>query len=132
MDTRKHCGYRVGPSSVFAENGLLVEVKLILKDKDGRKIRAAVYNISESAMGWVSERPGNDLWPRTPDGSLTVVAVLTATWWKKTDSEKEAFAKNLRGLWPYTAEDTSFVGMNASSGQRYASNGYGWQRTNYN
>lgn len=117
---------------VFAEHSLLVSVKLILKDGEGRKIRGAVYNVSESAIGWVSERPGNNLWPKTPNGSLSVVAVLSDVWWKKTDSEKQAFVKNLYGEWPRTSEDTSFFGMNSSSGQRYASNGYGWQRTNYN
>jgi len=118
---------------VFAEYSYLVEVTLILKDKDGNKMRATVYTVSESATGWKSERPGNNLWPRTPDGTLLVLATLTNAWWSKTDSEKKTFIKN-RGLhwsWAQTKEDTSLLGLSSSAGQRYASNGYGWERKNY-
>ncbi len=123
----------VSDLKVFAENGYLVDVKLILKDKDGKKIRAAVYKVSESAVGWTSERPGNNLWPNTPGGSLLIVATLTSAWWGKTSSEKEAFIKSrsLHGSWAQTTEDMSFLGLGSSSGQRYASNGYGWERKNY-
>jgi hypothetical protein len=118
---------------VFAENGYLIDVNIILKDRYGRQIRAAVYKVSESAKGWISERPGNNLWPRMPDGSLKVVATLTNAWWNMTGSEKERFIRDrLYGSWPITTEETSFLGLASSPGQRYASNGYGWERKNYN
>ena len=118
---------------MFAEYGYLVSVDLVLKDKDGNKIRAAVYKVSEAASGWVSEEPGNSLWPRTPGGSLSVIATLTNDWWNKTGTAKEAFIKNqaLNSSWDLTTENTSLSMLTASAGQRYASRGYGWQRTNY-
>jgi hypothetical protein len=118
---------------MFAEYGYLESVKLILKDKDGNKIRAAVYKVSESASGWVSEEPGNSLWPRTPSGSLFVIATMSSAWWNKTGSAKETFIKNqaLHSSWDLTTEDTSLSMLTSSAGQRYASRGYGWQRTNY-
>lgn len=118
---------------VFAEYEFLVSVALILKDKDRIKIRAAVYEVSESASGWVSEQPGNNLWPRTPGGSLLVLATMTDSWWNKTDSSKLSFKKNhsLNWTWDLTTEDTSLSGLNSSPGQKYASRGYGWDRTNY-
>ena len=119
---------------IFAECSFLERVHLILKDSAGKGIRAATYTVSESAVGWVSERPGNNLWPQTPGGSLIVVATLADSWWRKPESEKDNFIRNngLHFSWSLTAEDTSFSGMNSTLGQRYTSNGYGWQRTNYN
>lgn len=118
---------------MFAEYGYLISVDLILKDKDRNKIRAAVYKVSQSASGWVSEEPGNSLWPRTPGGSLSVMATLTSEWWNKTNTAKETFIKNqaLNSSWDLTTENTSLSMLTASAGQRYASRGYGWERTNY-
>ena len=57
----------VADLKVFAEKGYLLHVSLVLKDKDGNQIRGAVYKVADSATGWTSERPGNNLWPCTPD-----------------------------------------------------------------
>lgn len=118
---------------ILAEYKYLVDVKLILKDKDSNKIRAAVYKPSESAIGWNSDRPGNNLWPRIPDGFFSVIATLTQAWWSKTDTDKETFIKDtgLYNSWAQTKEDISLYGLNSSAGQKYASGGYGWERMNY-
>lgn len=133
LRSRENVAEIVSDLRVFAEYGYLTQVTLILKNEDGINIRAARYNVSESASGWTTERPGNNLWPRTPDGSLYVLAAMTATWWSKTDAQKEAFINNqaLFGSWPVISEDTSLGGLNSSAGQKYASRGYGWERTNY-
>jgi Bacterial HORMA domain family 1 len=133
LRSRESVAETVFDLKVFAERGFLVDVMLILKNRNGEKIRAAIYKVSESATGWTSERPGNNLWPRTPEGVMRVVGTLTDAWWNKTDPEKEIFIEKhgLHGTWAHTTEDTSFSGLSASLGQRYASNGYGWQRTNY-
>jgi hypothetical protein len=118
----------------FAEEGYLTRINLILKDKAGSVIKAAVYQVDSSAVGWTSERPGNNLWPRTPDGTLTLVASLNQKWWDMQDAGREDFIKShsLQSKWPVSSEDTSFSGLTASSGQRYASNGYGLARKNFN
>jgi len=118
---------------VFAEYGHLVSVRLILRDSSGNKIRGALYRVSESASGWTSEQPGNNLWPRTQGGSLNVVATMSSTWWKKTDDQKTTFVANneLNGTWPVSTEDESLDSLSSSAGQKYASRGYGWERTNY-
>lgn len=123
----------VSDLKIFAENGYLEKVNLILRDSSGTQIRAAVYKVSEAAAGWKSDRPGNNLWPRTPGGALDVVATITADWSKKTEAEKKAFItqNKMFGTWPESSEDTSFIGMTKSSGQQYQSNAYGWERTNF-
>jgi len=133
LRTRETVAENVADLKVFAEYGYLIEVNLILEDSNGNPLRGAKYTVAESATGWTSDRPGNNLWPRTPDGVLRLIATLTDAWWAKTDGEKEAFIKvfGLHGKWAHTAKPTSFEGLSVSQGQRYASNGYGWQRTNF-
>lgn len=118
----------------FAEAGYLTRINLILKDKAGTVIKAVVYEVAGSAVGWTSERPGNNLWPRTPDGALKLIADLNQQWWAMQDAGRENFVKthSLLSNWPVSNEDTSFTGLTASSGQRYASNGYGLARQNFN
>jgi hypothetical protein len=118
---------------VFAETDYLVEVRVILYDKAGKELRGTLYTVSKSTIGWVPGRPGNNLWPRTPDGSLKVRAILSDAWWDKTDAQKDAFIKHfgLHGSWSKATDDITFSSLTPSQGQQYPSNGYGWDRTNY-
>ena len=133
LRTRESVAQVVYDLRVFAEYACLVGVTLILRDKHGVKLRAANSEVSESATGWVSEQPGNNLWPKTPGGSLFVLATMNSNWWNKTSAGKDAFLKNqsLNGTWDLTTEDNSLTGLTSSAGQKYASRGYGWERTNY-
>jgi hypothetical protein len=133
LRTRESVAEVVYDLRVFAEYAYLVSVTLILRDKDRNKILAALYEVSESATGWVSEQPGDNLWPRTPGGSLFVLATMNSGWWNKPSSGKQAFINNqsLHGTWDLTTEDNSLSGLTSRAGQKYASRGYGWERTNY-
>ena len=133
LRTRESVEATVADLNIFAECGYLVSVTLFLLDRNGDKFRVALYKVSDSAAGWKSDSPGNNLWPRTEGGVLWVVGTLSDEWGSKTEAEKESFVKT-RGLnfpWSRTDKDTSVSGMISSSGQKYASNGYGWERTNY-
>jgi len=117
---------------IFAEYAYLEKVNLILKDASGTRIRAAVYNVAESAVGWKSDRPGNNLWPRTPGGNLLIIVMTSNTWNEKMPAEKQTFITQKMNLsWPTGTEDTSFAEMKISAGQKYESNTYGWERTNF-
>src|SRR5438552_15393892 len=61
--SRERVAWVVSDLKIFAEYRYLIDVNLILKDAAGRQVRAAVYRVFESAIGWTSERPGNNLWP---------------------------------------------------------------------
>lgn len=133
LRTRESVAAVVSDLNKFAEHDYLVAVTLFLLDKDGNKLRVAVYKVADSAVGWKSDAPGNNLWPRTEGGALWVLGTLTDAWWNKTESDKDAFIKNngLNSPWSKTEKDTSLSGLASSAGQKYASNGYGWERTNY-
>jgi hypothetical protein len=119
--------------NIFAEFDCLIQVMLLLKDKNGKKLKAAVYTVSNSAIGWSADRPGNNLWPRTTDGTLSVIATMTSAWNNKTESQKADFVKNysLNWAWSASTSDSSVMGLSSASAQQYASNGYGWERKNY-
>ena len=123
----------VSDLKIFAEQGYLIEVTIFLFDKTGNKIRAAVYSVSNSAIGWESQRPGNNLWPKADGNTLGVVATFSNEWWNLTDAEKEEKRTKLglSSTWPRTTLDTSLSSLSSSAGQKYASSGYGWERTNY-
>lgn len=133
LRTRESVAEAVSDLKIFAENGYLSGVQLILKDADGTEIRGTEYTVSENAVGWTSERPGNNLWPRTPGGTLKVIATMNQSWWDKTESSKADFISrnSMHGSWARNTDGTSLANLSSSTGQRYASNGYGWQRTNY-
>jgi len=133
LRTRESVASVVADLNVFAEYGYLVSVTLFLLDKDGNKLRVASYRVADSAAGWQSDEPGNNLWPKTEGGSLWVLGTLTDEWWNKTEAQTEAFikARGLNSPWSKTEKDTSLSGLTSSAGQKYASNGYGWERTNY-
>jgi hypothetical protein len=133
LRTRENVASVLSDLKIFAESGYLIDVTLFLFDKDGNKIRAASYRVSDSAAGWKSERPGNNLWPKTEGGALRVLATMTSTWWDMADATRQAFIRD-RGMnypWSPAEWDPSLTGLSSAQGQKYASNGYGWERTNY-
>jgi len=133
LRTRTQVERDVADLQAFAEDGCLVSVRVMLKDAAGNKVNAAVYRPNTNAAGWTSDRPGNALWPETLGGSLYITATLSDAWWEKSETQKANYvaARGLHSGWGRTTVDTSVAGMSSSSGQRYASNGYGWERTNY-
>ena len=133
LNTRDQVANVVYDLTIFAEYEYLLSVELVLEDSDGDVIKGTEYTVSNQAIGWSSERPGNNLWPRTPGGVLRVTASLNSAWWSKTEASKAIFLERhkMKGSWPTATEETSFAHLSSSSGQQYSSNGYGWQRTNH-
>jgi len=118
---------------LFAELKLLEKVHIILKNSSGEQIRATTFTVSEDAGSWGNERPGDGLWPRTPDGSLIVTIANKREYSSLSNEEKVKFrTKNgLKGPWTSSKEDTTFSKLTASQGQKYQSNGYGMDRKNF-
>ena len=133
LRTRCEVDMDVADLKLFAESKYLVSVVLILWNAQGNKVRAHRYTVSESAVGWTPDQPGNNMWPKTPGGQLQLVATLSDPWWKLSDSSKVLTQARLgiKGGWARTDTDTSFTTMRATQDRRYASNGYGLQRTTY-
>jgi hypothetical protein len=109
----------------FAQRGYLFEANVVLRNASGQTIRAAKYEVSTDALSLTARRPGNNLWPRTPGGDLTVVVQYSKTWLDLTDSQRTAFRQTLGTAWSSSSTDLSFPSLTRSADRSYASNGWG-------
>ncbi len=117
---------------LMAQRGYLDRVDVVLTNALGTVLRAAEYRVATDASGWTSDRPGNNLWPRTPGGELSVVIFRTPTWWALTEIQRQSFLNSQCSCsWGPSDIDTSYSGLVGRYDRRYASNGYGVQRTIY-
>jgi hypothetical protein len=117
----------------FANAGYLDAIVLSLRNSSGKEIRGGRYIVSNSAIGWTNDLPGNNLWPNTPGGTLQLIAVMSEAW-AKLGIQGQGDAKQrigVKGPWPATTADISFSGLNGSQDRQYASNGFGLKRWSY-
>jgi hypothetical protein len=123
----------VADLTLFADDGYLLEIVIILWDSQGNKVKARRYTVSRAAIGWKCDEPGDNNWPRMLDGRLQLIATLSDAWWQLSETEKESAKQRLgiQGGWSHTSTDTSFKGMNATQDRQFASSGFGMQRYTY-
>lgn len=114
----------------FADHGYIAEVHVSLWS-GGTELRAARYTPSTFASGWTNDRSGGCIWPRTPSGTITVIAVYSDEWTHASDSDKSAFKGRLQLTWAPSDVDVSHLGLAQSQDRRYASNGFGLVRLSF-
>lgn len=115
----------------MAQRGYLLEANIVLQDASGTIIRAAKYEVAADASTLTAQRPGNNLWPRTPGGELYVVVRYSQAWRNLTDVQRTSFSKALNISWSSSSTDLSFPGLSRSSDRSYVSNGWGMTKSVY-
>ena len=121
-----------GDARALAESGFLDSASVCLRDRDRRVIRAARYEVNTEAGALTVSRPGDALWPRTPDGELTIVLSYTRAWHELSPERKERFRQDhLSITWVTSEIDTTFPGLVRAADRNYASNGFGLVRSSY-
>jgi Bacterial HORMA domain family 1 len=108
----------------MAQRGYLLEANVVLRDAVGKVMRAAKYEVFTDASSLTAHRPGNNLWPRTPGGELTVVVQYSEKWRYLTDSHRAAFRQTLGTTWSSSSTDLSFPSLTRSADRNYVSNGW--------
>lgn len=98
----------------------LNRVDIQLRDSYGNLVRVHRYSVREGIMD-DSQRPGENRWPRLPNGALRVVV-----WY----SHKKTL-ENLKLEWGYSFLSTDYSRMKHNSARIYSSNGYGMQRDTF-
>ena len=116
---------------LMAQKGYLLEANIVLQDASGKVIRAAKYEVSIDASTLKAERPGNNLWPRTPGGDLVVVVQYSQKWRNLTDTQRAAFKQTLGLSWTNSNTDLSFPSLTRSADRNYVSNGWGVSKSLY-
>jgi hypothetical protein len=114
---------------LLAQNGYLIEANIVLEYATGTVIRAAKYEVAIDASTLTAQRPGNNLWPRTPGGQLYVVVRYSQKWRNLTDTQRAAFSQRLNITWSPSSTDLSFPSLTGSSDRSYVSNGWGVTKT---
>jgi hypothetical protein len=115
----------------MAQRGYLVEANIVLTDSAGNIIRAAKYEVSTDAASLSASRPGNNRWPATPGGELSIVLQNSQRWHDLTDSQRAAFDKTLGTSWIPSNTDISFPGLTRYADRNYVSNGWGVKKSVY-
>ena len=115
----------------MAQRGYLLEANIVLKDAAGNVIRAAKYEVYTDAASLTASRPGNNRWPATPGGELSVVVRNSQKWRDLTDSQKTAFNETLSTSWIASSTDLSFPALTRSADRNYVSNGWGVTKSVY-
>lgn len=110
---------------LMAQKGYLIEANIVLENALGNVIRAAKYEVATDASTLTAQRPGNNLWPRTPGGQLYVVVRYSRRWRDLTDAMRAAFSQTLSTIWSPSNTDLSFPSLTRSSDRSYFSNGWG-------
>ena len=116
---------------VLAQNGYLLEANIVLQDADGEVIRAAKYEVATDAATLTARQPGNNLWPRTPGGELSIVVRYSKLWRNLTPAQKQAFERTLSIGWTTSDVDLSFPSLTRVFDRDYVSNGWGVKKALY-
>jgi hypothetical protein len=116
----------------MAQSGYLLEANIVLKDPTGEVIRAAKYEVSTNASSLTASRPGNNRWPETPKGDLSVVVRNSQKWRDLTDSQRQTFRATLSTTWTTSSTDLSFPALTRSADRNYVSNGWGVTKSVFN
>jgi hypothetical protein len=110
---------------LLAQRGYLQEANIVLKNSAGVVIKAAKYEVSTDASTLTAQRPGNNLWPHTPQGDLSVVVKYSQKWRDLPDAQKDAFRQSLSTTWSTSTTDLSFPSLTRTPDRSYVSNGWG-------
>ena len=109
----------------MAQSGYLIEANIVLFASSGEPIRAAKYEVSTDGSLLKMQRPGNNLWPQTPGGELSVIVRYSQKWHNLTDAQRAAFKRTLSPGWTTSNTDLSFPKLTRTVDRTYVSNGWG-------
>jgi Bacterial HORMA domain family 1 len=110
---------------LLAQRGYLREANIVLKNSAGVIIKAAKYEVSTDASILKAQRPGNNLWPRTPGGELSIVVQYSPKFAALTAAQRQALAEDLGTTWSTSTTDLSFPSLTRAADRTYVSNGWG-------
>jgi len=129
--TREQAKTYAADVKAMAQGGYLVEANIVLFDSSGEPIRAAKYEVSTDGSLLKMQRPGNNLWPQTPGGELSVIVRYSQKWRNLTDAQRAAFKQTLSPVWTTSNTDLSFPKLTRTVDRTYVSNGWGVTKVVY-
>jgi len=128
LRTRQEIDKHVSDIKIYAAAKYLVEIDVTLFDKSGKEIQAAKYKVSDAASGWTNQQPGNNMWPRTPDGHLLLTLKLSDKWVSMGQEAREEFHRENGLNWSPCSRNLTHQTLTGQLDRRYVSNGYGMEK----
>lgn len=123
LDHAYRCIYDI---TLMAKEESLEYVDIQLLDSQRNLVRAYRYTIKRN-ISTASQRPGENRWPRLPDGTLRVI--ITPSDPRKIE-ELERSGK-LKVNWGPTDLSTDYSRMQTAGSRLYSSNSYGLRRETF-
>ena len=111
---------------LMAQEDCLTAVHIQLLDANDKLVRAHRYSV-EQRIWSESQRPGENKWPRLPDGMLTVIVQPSNG--TKLGKLKNSGRLNLQ--WTNSSLSTNYAGMRIDGSRLYSSNTYGLRRHSF-
>lgn len=111
---------------LMAQEDCLTAVHIQLLDTNDKLVRAHRYSV-EQGIWSESQRPGENKWPRLPDGVLTVIVQPS----NGTKLGKLKKSGKLHLQWTTSSLSTSYAGMRIDGSRLYSSNTYGLRRHSF-
>lgn len=131
LNSREYIDQTIAQIRVLAVEQYLSVVHLQLKSSNGTIRNAAAYRVSTSTAGWSSDRPGDLYWSSQPGDSLNIVVFYSQRWRNLSEAQREAFRAQYLPNWDASDFDGNYTGLVGQVDRRYASRGYGIERTRY-
>lgn len=116
---------------LYAKKQYIDRISVALLNSSGEVVKARKYVVSTSASLWSTDRPGDNMWPKTTSGEISVVVHYTNAWNALGGVAEANFREGLKENWGPSALDTDFPGMSGTVARRYASKAYGMERTDF-
>ncbi len=129
--TRDEVNDYVADLVAFAQEEYLSEVHLGLRNRFGVEVRATRYRFSGAASGWQTQLPGNNLWPRTPGGTIEVGLRYSQEYRQLPVATRAQFLATLRLRVGPSSMDFNHSGLAGSLDRLYASRGFGAEKFNF-
>lgn len=123
LDHAYNCAYDI---TLMAQEECLEYVDIQLLDSQKNLVRAHRYTMKRNISS-ESQRPGENRWPRLPDGTLRVI--LTYSDVNKVEELKRS--GKLKVNWSPTDLSTDYSRMRNAGNRLYSSNSYGLRRDTF-
>jgi hypothetical protein len=129
--TRDEVNDYVADLVTFAQEEYLSEVHISLRNRFGVEVRATRYCFSRAASGWQTQLPGNNLWPRTPGGTIEVGLRYSQEYRQLPLATRAQFLATLRLRVGPSGMDFNHSGLTGWLDRLYASRGFGAEKFNF-
>ena len=115
----------------FIDKVYLEKIHLVLKDANGKQIKARGYYMGKVNSNHTTDRPGANNWDQYGGTSLNVVISHGYEWNKLSQEERKQFKSERKIGWSPSKEDLEFKHLVKKQDKLYSSGDFGIERNEF-